>query len=221
MNIPPSWFSCFWYDVCGEHSHTVVGNFQDYRYRYCMHEEHFGVTDRISDDKWPENIVRKKKTNATKYPLARRKDAQAWLVDGQPASGSHDKRTSPTNLQLPAAPAIGSGGNKLPLRCRRCSPSRHERVFRNKTLPTKRRASSLRSWSAKGQISSKHAGEPKIFSGENLRKDPPNTLTATRSCTLRSLFAHRSWQQTKSTIFSLVFWTHTQSTERLIIFVAL
>ena len=94
-----------------------------------------------------------------------------------------------------------------------------QRVFRNKTLLTKRRASSRHSRSAKGQISSKHAGELKIFSGENLRKDLPNTMTATRSCTLRSLFAHWSWQQTKSTIFPLVFWTHTQCTERLIVFV--
>ena len=81
-----------------------------------------------------------KKTNATKYPLARRKDAQARLVDGQPASGSHDERTSSTNLQLPTAPAIGSGGNKLPLRCCRCSPSRHEPGIQKQNLTYQERS---------------------------------------------------------------------------------
>ena len=91
------------------------------------------ATDRVTDDRWPENIVRKK-TNATKYPLARRKDAQARLVDGQPASGSHDKRTSSTNLQLLTAKAIGSGGNKLSLGCCHCSPSRHETDIQKQNL---------------------------------------------------------------------------------------
>ena len=50
------------------------------------------VTDRVTDDRRPENIVRKK-TNATPYLLARRQNAQAQLVNGQPAIGSHDKRT--------------------------------------------------------------------------------------------------------------------------------
>ena len=80
-----------------------------------------------------ETIARTQ-TNATKISLARRKDAQALLVDGQPASGSHDKRTSPTNPQPPTAPAIGSGGNKLSLRCCRCSPSRHATGIQKQNL---------------------------------------------------------------------------------------
>ena len=69
-----------------------------------------------------------------KNSLARRKDAQAPLVDGQPASDSHDKRRSPTNLQPPTVPAIGSGGNKLSLRCCRCSPSRHATGIQKQNL---------------------------------------------------------------------------------------
>ena len=125
--------------MCGEHSHTELwtlwATFKTTGIgtacTRCIH--YLWVTDRISDDRRPENIVRKK-TSDTKYPLARRKDAQARLVDGQPASGSHDERTSSTNLQLPTAPAIGSGGNKLPLRCCRCSPSRHETGIQKQNL---------------------------------------------------------------------------------------
>ena len=114
MNIPPSWFSCFWYDVCGEHSHTELwtlwATFKTTGIgTACMRCIHYlWVTDRISDDRRPENIVRKKKTNATKYPLnctkegcsgttrrwsacerqSRRKD----VVDEPPASDSTSDR---------------------------------------------------------------------------------------------------------------------------------
>ena len=66
----------------------------------CIH--YLWVADRVSDDRLPENIVRKK-TNATKYPLARRKDAQAPLVDGQPCerqSGRKDATNEPSAYEL-------------------------------------------------------------------------------------------------------------------------
>ena len=159
-----------------------------------MHVVHstlfMGHSQRYIRQTTAETIVRTQ-TNATKISLARRKDAQALLVDGQPASGSHDKRTSPTNPQPPTAPAICSGGNNLSLRCCRCSPSRHATGIQKQNLTDEEKASSRHSRSEKGQISSKHAGEIKNFSGENLPKDLPNTLTATRSCTLHSLFAQK------------------------------
>ena len=88
-------------------------------------------------------------------------------VNGQPASSSHDKRTSPTNLQPPTASAIGSGAAVAAINCP-CGAVAAlqvamQRVFRNKTSLTKRRASSRHSRSAKGQTSSKHAGELKFF----------------------------------------------------------
>ena len=74
MNIPPSWFSCFWYDVCGEHSHTelwtVWATFKTTGIgTACMRCIHYlWVTDRISDDRRSENIVRKKKNQRHKIP---------------------------------------------------------------------------------------------------------------------------------------------------------
>ena len=99
---------------------------------WCI-QHYLWVIASVTQDRRPETIVRTQ-TNATKISLARMKDAQALFVDGKPASGSHDKRTSPTNLQPPTAPAIGSGGNKLSLRCCRYSPSRHATGIQKQNL---------------------------------------------------------------------------------------
>ena len=133
MNILPSWITGFWYDLYDEHK-SVWATFKTTgtACMWCI-QHYLWVTASVTLDRRPETIVRTQ-TNATKISLARMKDAQALLVDGQPASGSHDKRTSPTNLQPPTAPAIGSGGNKLSLRCCRCSPSRHATGIQKQNL---------------------------------------------------------------------------------------
>ena len=87
--------------MCGEHSHTELWTlWTTFKTTgigtACMRCIHYlWGTDRVSDDRRPENIVRKE-TNATKYPLARRKDAQARLVDGQPCE-RQSRRKDVTN----------------------------------------------------------------------------------------------------------------------------
>ena len=104
----------------------------------CMRciQHYLWVIARVTENRRLETIVRTQ-TNATKTYLHEGRMLRHYnlFVDGQPASGSHDKRTSPTNLQPPTAPAIGSGGNKLSFRCCRCSPSRHATGIQKQNLP--------------------------------------------------------------------------------------
>ena len=199
---------CIWAQVS-------VGNFQDKR--YCMHEVHSTLFKGHSQG------YRKQTTGDAnqrhKNLLARRKDAQALFVAGpQPASGNHDKRTSPTNLQPPTAPAIGSGGNKLSLRCCRCSQSRHATGIQKQNLTDQE----------KGVVSSLSVCEkPDFFKTRwwtknffcwKLAQGPSQHLD--RDKKLHTAFSFCTSILTADQVFPLVFWTHAQCTERLIVFVA-
>ena len=149
------------------------------------------VIARVTENRRLETIV-KTQTNATKTHLhegrmLRHYSSMVSLRAAVTTKGRHQQTSSLRQHQRYVLAAT-----HCPCAVVAALQVAMQRAFRNKTLLTKRRASSRHSRSAKGQISSKHAGELKMFSGENLRKDLPKTLTATRSCTLRSLFAHRS-----------------------------
>ena len=104
----------------------------------CMRciQHYLWVIARVTENRRLETICNvRTQTNATKTYLHEGRMLRHYSsMVSLTASGRHDKRMSPTNLQPPTAPSIGSGGNKLSLRCWRCSPSRHATGIQKQNL---------------------------------------------------------------------------------------
>ena len=114
----------------------VVGNFQDYRYRYCMDAVYslfYGSPTGFQMTGNGRTLLGRKPTpQNTHLHEGRMLRHDSSMVSH--ASGSQDERMPPMNLQLMRAQVISSGGNKLSLRCCRCSPSRHKTGIQKQNL---------------------------------------------------------------------------------------